>query len=51
MSADNVALHTIAAEHRAAVWLLLIGGPLAVQQSIDISCPPGPQQQTCCSRV
>ena len=26
--------------------LLLIGGLSAMQQSIDISCPPGPQQQT-----
>jgi len=29
----------------AAVRLLLAAGPLAVQQSIDISCPSGPQRQ------
>ena len=28
-------------------YWLLIGGPPATQQSIDISCSPGPQQQTC----
>jgi len=27
------------------VVLLLIASSPAVQQSIDISCPPGPQQQ------
>ena len=37
--ADNVALPALAAVRRAAATT-------AVQQSIDISYPPGPQQQT-----
>ena len=37
-----VALPAFAAERRAAVTSLL----LDAQQSIDISCPPGAQQQT-----
>jgi len=36
---------------RAAAQLLLSAGPPAVQQSIDISWPPGPQQQTRSSGV
>jgi len=31
------------------VLVLLIVSPPAVQQSINISCTPGPQQQTLCS--
>jgi len=44
--ADNVVLPAFAAVRRAAARLLLTAGPPAVQQSIDISWPPGPQQQT-----
>jgi len=43
-SAIYVALVAFAAERRAAAPLLLSAG--AVQKSIDISCPPGTQQQT-----
>jgi len=39
-SADNVTLLAFAADRRAAVRRRLL------QQSIDISCPRGPQQQT-----
>ena len=46
-SADNVALLSFAAAFRAAVWLLQSAG----QQSIDISCSPGPQQQIHSIRV
>jgi len=42
MSADNVALPAVAAACHAAVQLLLS----AVQQSINISCMPCPQQRT-----
>jgi len=42
-----VALPAFAAEYRAAAPLLLSD----VQQSIDISCPPGAQQQTHSSGV
>jgi len=45
-SADNVALPAFAAARRAAARLLLTAGPPAVQQSIHVSCQPGPQQQT-----
>jgi len=45
-STDNVAPPAFAAERRAAARLLLDAGPPAVQQSIDISWQPGPQQQT-----
>jgi len=38
-----VALTAFAAERRAAAWLMLTP---AVQQSIDICWPVGPQQQT-----
>jgi len=31
---------------RTQLLLLLIVGPPAVKQSIDVSCPPGSQQQT-----
>jgi len=41
-SAVNVTLPAFAAERRVAAPLLLSTG----QQSIDISCPPGAQQQT-----
>ena len=41
-SAHNLALSAFAAARRAAARLLLSAG----QQSIDISCSPGPQQQT-----
>jgi len=41
-----VILPAFAAARRAAARLLLSAG----QQSIDISCSPGPQQQTCSSR-
>ena len=44
--ADNVALAAFAAARRAAARLLLTSGPPAVQQSIDMSWRPGPQQQT-----
>ena len=40
--ADNVALPAFA----AAARLLLTDGPAAVQKSIDISWPPGPQQHS-----
>jgi len=40
-----------AAAHRAAARLMLTAGPPAVQQSIDISWPLGPQQQTYSSGV
>jgi len=50
-SADNVALPAFAAARRAAAPLLLTAGPLAVQQSTNISRPPGPQQQTLSSGV
>jgi len=40
-----------AAAHRAAARLLLTAGPPAVQQSIDISWPLGPQQQIYSSGV
>ena len=43
-SADNVALSAFAAARRAAARLLLTTA--AVQQSINISWLPGPQQQT-----
>jgi len=42
MSADNVALPAVAAACHAAVQLLLS----AVQQSINITCVPCPQQRT-----
>jgi len=45
-SADNVALPAFAAERHAAARLLLTAGPPAVQQTIDTSWQPGPQQQT-----
>jgi len=32
--------------HATAPRLLLAAGPQAVQRSVDISCSPGPQQQT-----
>ena len=35
----------------AAARLLLTAGPPAVQQSIEISWPPGPRQQTDCNGV
>jgi len=41
-----VALAAFAAGRRAAAPLLLTADPTVVQQSIDISCPPGPRQQT-----
>jgi len=41
-AAVNLPLSAFAAERRAAAPLLLSAG----QQSIDISCPPGAQQQT-----
>jgi len=41
-----VALPAFAAARRVAARLLLTAGPPAVQQSIDISWPPDPQQQT-----
>jgi len=55
MSAVNVILPAFAAERRVAAPLLLSAGACcrrAVQQSIDISCRPGAQQQThrCCGR-
>jgi len=37
-----VALPAFAAARRAAAWLLLTAGRLAMQQSIDNSWPPGP---------
>jgi len=43
MSANNVALPAFAAACCDAAQLLLSTG----QQPIDISCLPGPQQQTC----
>jgi len=46
-----VALPAFAAARRAAARLLLTAGPPAVQQSIDISWLPGPQQQTRSSGV
>ena len=51
MLADNVAFAAFAAARHAAAWLLLTADLSAVQQSIDISWPPGPQQQTRSSRV
>jgi len=39
-----VALPALA--RRTQLLLLLIVGPPAVKQSIDVSCPPGSQQQT-----
>jgi len=44
-----VALPTSAAVCHAAALLLLTAGPLATQQSVDVSWLPGPQQQTCSS--
>jgi len=44
--ADNVALPAFAAACRAAARLLQAAGPPGVQQSADISCLAGPQQQT-----
>jgi len=41
-----VTLPAFGSARRAAAPLLLIAGPPAVQQSIDISCSPGLQQQT-----
>jgi len=43
-----VALSVFAAASRAVARLLLLltAGPPAVQQSIDITRPPGPQQET-----
>ena len=41
-----MALPAFAAARRAVAPLLLTAGPPAVQQSIDISQLPGPQQQT-----
>jgi len=41
-----VALLAFAAARRAAARLLLTAGQPAVQQSIGIFWPPGPQQQT-----
>jgi len=46
-----MALPEFAAAHRAAAQLLLTAGPPAVQQSINVFWPPGPQQQTHCSVV
>jgi len=46
-----VAQLAFAAVRRAAARLLLTAGPLVVQQSIVISCSPGPQQQMCSSGV
>jgi len=49
-AAVNVTLLAIAGDHRAAAAPLLLGaGWPAVQQSIDISCPPSPPQQTRCT--
>jgi len=48
-SAVNITLPAFAAERRAAAPLLLSAGVCCrsvVQQSIDISCPRGAQQQT-----
>jgi len=50
-SADDVPLPALSAVRRAAARVLLTAGPPAVQQSIDIFCLPGPQQQTCRSGV
>ena len=44
-------LPAFAVARRAAARLLLAAGLRPVQQLIDISCPPGPQQQTCSSGV
>jgi len=44
-----VAQLAFAAVRRAAARLLLTAGPLVVQQSIVISCSPGPAQQQMCS--
>jgi len=41
-----VALLAFAADRRAAVDMDRKAAAPAVQQSIDIACPPGPQQQT-----
>jgi len=54
-SAVNVTLPAFAAERRVATPLLLSAGACcrrAAQQSIDISCRPGAQQQIrrCCGR-
>jgi len=46
MLTDNVAFAAFAAGRHAAAWLLLTADLSSVQQSIDISWPPGPQQQT-----
>jgi len=46
-----VAFAAFAAARHAAAWLLLTADLSAVQQSIDISWPPGPQQQTRSSRL
>jgi len=46
MPPDNAALPAFAAARRVAARLLLTADPPAVQQSIDISWQPGPQQQT-----
>jgi len=46
-----VALPAFGATRRATALLLLTAGPPAVQQSIDISWPSGPQQQTRSSGV
>jgi len=43
-SADNEALHAFARRDATAAARLLLTA--AVQQSIDIFCTPGPQQQT-----
>ena len=47
-AAGNVALLAFDADRRAAVRRAAAAPLLlnAVQQSIDISCPPGPRQQT-----
>jgi len=44
--AANVALLAFAADRRAAVDMDRKAAAPAVQQSIDIAWPPGPQQQT-----
>ena len=45
-SADNMALPAFGQRKQ-----LLLSAGCAVQQSTDISCPPGPQQQTCSSQT
>jgi len=46
-----VALPAVLLLSAAAARLLLTAGPPAVQQSIEISWPPGPRQQTDCNGV